>query len=364
MSPRISEKAFGSRHHVATAVAHVIFVVIICILPEMLMQYAAAGRQHGTPAAPWWFYVKSGVMIAVFYINYFVIVDRTLGGGRHRWLQFVLWNLLLIVAMTALMWYINSIGDIGRRPSRMAQSYRLAASASFFLRDGIMLMLAVMLAMSLRLAGTWLDMEHRQQQLQAQQRELELGSLRNQLNPHFLFNTLNSIYALIEISPREAREAVHELSQLLRYVVYENPEFVDIDSEIRFINNYVELMRLRLGERPVTVSINNRASGPVPVRPLQFVTLVENAFKHGITTNISDPVNISLDVDDHRLIFRTENHVDDNARRCAPGGVGLSNLRRGLELVYGSRASLTIYNDGAIYKATIKIADPCQNADV
>lgn len=359
MTTSASGTPVRGRAGLASVMAHLIFIVIICILPEMLMRYAAGGR-HGTEPTPWWFYAKSGVMIAVFYINYFLIIDRTLIRHRRVW-HFVVLNLLLVAGMAVLMWYLNSLGwdSMHRQPRHPDQATRvIVRNLSFILRDAIMLVLSVSLALALRLSARWLDLERRRDQLLAERREHELRSLRDQLNPHFLFNTLNSIYALIEIAPEEARKAVLDLSRLLRYLVYENPASVDIQNEVNVINNYVELMRLRLGDRPVEVNIDiNTTQNPL-VPPLLFVTLVENAFKHGITPRVSDPVIISIRATDEYLECKTVNHVDPAAQRDADSGVGLANLRRRLELIYGPRASLHIDIHDSIFTAVIKISDP------
>lgn len=364
MTSSASGTPVRGRAGLASVMAHLIFIVIICILPEMLMRYAA-GDRHGDNPTPWWFYAKSGIMIVVFYINYFILIDRTLIKRRRPW-NFVVLNLLLIAGMAVLMWYLNSIGWHSRpRPPRPIDpaSRVFVRNLSFILRDAIMLVLSVSLALALRLSARWLDLERRRDQLLAERREHELRSLRNQLNPHFLFNTLNSIYALIEIAPDEARKAVLDLSRLLRYLVYENPASVDIQDEVNFINNYVEIMRLRLGERPVEVNIDINTTQRPMIPPLLFVTLVENAFKHGITPRVSDPVKISIQATDDCLECKTVNHMDPTAQRDADSGVGLANLRRRLELIYGQRASLHIDIHESIFTAIIKITDPWQPFD-
>lgn len=348
--------------------AHLILVTIICILPEMLMGYAAAGRM-GATSTPWWFYAKSALMIAVFYLNYYFIIERTVV-RRHNWWSFTIINIVLVVATVMLMWVLNEIGHNWEpRHARPIPHdgdvvHHILMSASFMMRDAIVLLLAIVLAVVLRLSQRWKDMERHRAQLADEHRAAELNSLRSQLNPHFLFNTLNSIYALIEISPTDARSAVHDLSNMLRYVVYENPERVDLQREVDFINNYVDLMRLRLGDRPIKVDINIPAGVAVTVPPLIFVSLIDNAFKYGNTTRHSDPIEISLYVTDTGLQFRTDNVIDREARHEQhSGGVGLVNLRRRLELIYGSRATLSTSSDNGIFTATITIDDPCRSLD-
>ncbi|MDO4320206.1 MAG: sensor histidine kinase [Bacteroidales bacterium] len=337
-----------------TVLAHVIFIIIICILPEVLLRMAWPGRTGGLP---WGVYAKSGVMVAVFYINYFVIIPRTLVRNR-RWVSFVAWNIALIAAATVLMYYIGEWGWPHHRPRHRHapdQMHRMIASASFMLRDAITLLLSVALSVAIRLSGRWLELERRQQQMIASRRENELEQLRMQLNPHFLFNTLNSIYALIEINPAEAQTAVHELSQLLRHVVYENPERVALSSEIDFVRNYISLMRLRMGSRPVNFEVDTDG-GDVGVAPLLFVTLVENAFKHGNTPDRTRPIDIYISARDGLITCRTVNCFDPDGRAGrSAGGVGLANLRRRIELIYGRDAGLETSTDNDTFTATLRI---------
>ena len=118
-----------------------------------------------------------------------------------------------------------------------------------------------------------------------QKTEAELKNLKNQLNPHFLLNTLNNIYALIAFNSDKAQEAVQELSKLLRHVLYDNQQtFVPLEKELDFIRNYVALMRIRLPQQvEVSVNLEVDSGGALQIAPLIFISLIENAFKHGIS---------------------------------------------------------------------------------
>lgn len=344
------------QRRVTNFVVHLIFIVIICFLPEVLMRMS---RDRMSLSMPWWIYAKSGIMIAVFYLNYCVIIRRTLE-RRHQWWRFAIWNILLITAAAMGMYWLSRIGISPHRHGKHIDPshwHAMVASASFILRDAIMLILTVSLALALRLSYRWQELEQRHKQLIADRRETELASLRNQLNPHFLFNTLNNIYALIAISPEEAQRAVHELSQLLRYLVYENPERVELTKEIDFVTAYIELMKMRMGNRPVIVTVENNAPSGTMIPPLLFVSLVENAFKHGNTANESDPINISIKATATEVIFTTSNKCDSGARKDIGSGVGLSNLRRRLEMLYGENATLATSVQDNTFHATLRIVD-------
>lgn len=344
-----------------TVAVHIIVIGILLFLPDMLMRMAFPGRG----SMPWVVYAKSGVMAGVFYLNYLLIIPQVLI-KRRSWWKFIAINIVLIIAATALLYYLSQAGWQHRPRFRRHQPdawQLMMAWASQMLRDAVMLLLTISLAVGIRLSGRWLELERRQQQMVAARRESELESLRSQLNPHFLFNTLNSIYALIAINPDKAAQAVHELSGLLRYLVYENPEMVPLAHEVRFVDNYVDLMRLRLGSRPVSLVIDIAADTDAQIAPLLFVTLVENAFKHGNTADTSRPIDITITATAQAITCTTVNYTDRPAdSRAADSGIGLSNLRRRLELLYGSHASLTLrYGDDRSCTVVLSIPNTVQS---
>ena len=173
----------------------------------------------------------------------------------------------------------------------------------------------------------------------AEKRRGELAWLKNQLNPHFLFNTLNNISSLVQIDQDTAQESIGQLSDLLRYTLYEsNHELVPVEGEIEFMNNYIELMRLRCNEL-ATVEVDLQVP-PKPMRivPLLFISLIENAFKHGVNSRKSSFVRIRFKAEGDDLVFTCENsdHPKPDVNRSG-SGIGLENLRRRLDLAYPGR---------------------------
>ena len=177
------------------------------------------------------------------------------------------------------------------------------------MRDSLMLVLSICLSVSLKLSEKWLRWTVIEKQIEAEKKEHELKNLKTQLNPHFLFNTLNNIYALIGISTDKAQRAVHELSQLLRYVLYDNEQReVPMESDLKFVKNYIELMRLRLTPMvTLTVNINENDGQGLNIAPLMFVSLVENAFKHGVSASEPSSILIAIGVEDGVVHCHVEN---------------------------------------------------------
>lgn len=329
---------------------------MIFVLPEVMF---SASKPQWKMTSAWYLftYVKTAIYLGVFYINYSVIIPRTLLASRRRIWGFILWNVViigvaLVLQYTAQYWILWG-GDDAFRHRGTHPNLRFM---SFVVRDFGMMVLTLGLSAALRFGEKWRTMQQHHEQLMASQREEELQSLKSQLNPHFLFNTLNTIYALIEVSPEQAQEAVHELSALLRYVLYENPATVRLSREIGFVKNYITLMEIRIGSGAVKAVFD---PGPDPeVPPLLFISLVENALKHGNTGVKDEPVEISISADANGSVMCvTRNHFQPKSAssKSKGGGIGIANLRRRLDIIYGEKASLVTDIEGNVYTAILTI---------
>ena len=210
----------------------------------------------------------------------------------------------------------------------------MVAFGAFFLH-----LLVVGCAVGFRYIVRWGDMQMRLKEERQKNAEAELAWLKNQLNPHFLFNTLNNISSLVQIDQDTAQESIGQLSDLLRYTLYEsNHELVPVEGEIEFMNNYIELMRLRCNEL-ATVEVDLQIPiKPMRIVPLLFISLIENAFKHGVNSRKSSFVRIRFKAEGDDLVFTCENsdHPKPDVNRSG-SGIGLENLRRRLDLAYPGR---------------------------
>lgn len=359
-----------SRERWTRLLTHIICIGLIFILPEIL---AATGRPfREVPQLRWGSYMKAAVYIAVFYVNYFVIMEHAYR-RRAFIVRVVGWNLLAIAVAMVLFWLIS----LWMQPY-WDEAWRLKQAAAktvpvpahhphswfhffkFYFRDFVTLVLAIGLSVAVKLSDIWLRMRRRSELILDDRRREELANLRSQLNPHFLFNTLNSIYALIAVSPPQAQDAVHELSRMLRYVLYDNRNEVELEKEVDFVGNYVNLMALRL---PPTTALNYTLSPADPsakIAPMLFIPLIENAFKH-VNNGVPDAA-ISILVtsdDDGKIICRTVNsfRTDDTSAQAQPlhGGIGIANLRRRLQLIYADRATLDVASRDGIFTATLTV---------
>ncbi|MHA4740279.1 sensor histidine kinase [Dyadobacter sp. MSC1_007] len=225
------------------------------------------------------------------------------------------------------------------------------------------------LAMSIKLAKNWIQAERRKQLLEKEKLETELRFLKYQFNPHFLFNSINSIFFLIHKNPDVASASLAKFSELLRHQLYEcNDELVPLASEINYIRNFIALEKLRQNSNvTVTVDINKPFSGNAAIAPFVLMTFVENAFKHVSKDNDrANTLDIELKTVNDQLEFRVVNTMTSfkSGEPVHYGGIGLKNVQRRLDLLYPGQYGLDIRNDGEIFevKLSLKIGQVAEHA--
>lgn len=201
------------------------------------------------------------------------------------------------------------------------------------------------------------DREQRER-LEKQDLERQLEYLRYQVNPHFFMNTLNNIHALVDINPERAKTTIVELSKMMRYILYEgDKKYIPVQREALFLNNYIELMRLRYSSR-VSISLDMPEMMPdVMLPPLLLIIFVENAFKHGVSYAAPSFIDIKVEVTQDKLKFRCRNSRQEQKpdEKKKKGGVGLANARRRLDLLFPNRYNLETKENDKEYDVQLEI---------
>lgn len=217
-------------------------------------------------------------------------------------------------------------------------------------------LMVFMLSFLFRIAIAYFTLKQQSEEMMAQRKEAELNLLKSQVQPHFLFNTLNNIYyeAYLE-APRTAR-LIERLSDIMRYFVDESPkQKVLLATEAQFLENYIALEKIRI-RHEVDISFITRYNTDVTVPPMLLMTFVENIFKHGIDkSSHHNKMEISLIQEDQRLTFITTNTLPQQPQNTASTGFGISNLRKRLELLYGNNFQLHTSTVGMLFKASLTI---------
>lgn len=279
------------------------------------------------------FIIVPASLFSIFYINYFILIPKLLFEEHKK--KFLISNLIIIIAFSVVIRWWNEM-HIQPPPPEMIR-HNPPSKIIFIIRDVASMIFSAGLSVAIRLSIRWNETEAARREAVKSMTEAELRNLRNQLNPHFLLNTLNNIYALIAIDSDKAQQAVQELSKLLRYVLYDNQSmYVPLKKEIDFIKNYIELMRIRVSE-DVTIEtvFKIKENSQTPVAPLIFISLIENAFKHGISPTENSFIKINIEEDDNKIICNIQNsNHPKNVTDKSGSGIGLEQVGKRLQLLY------------------------------
>ena len=299
-------------------------------------------------------------LMIIFYTNYFIIITRFLF-TKKIW-QFFFANLILFAVCMFLMDSIRQLYFEAYYAQIEASKHfppRAKMREIILFRDIISMIVTSGLATAIKMTTQWYISQAEQKELEKLHIESELNNLKHQLNPHFLFNTLNNIYSLISINQENAQNAVHQLSNLIRYVLYESDHsLVPLSKDLNFTENYIKLMSLRL---PPHVRLETEIMKPdegITIAPLLFISLIENAFKHGVSPSLPSFISIKINlIGNNNLHCRVENSNFPKTETDKSGsGIGLNNLRKRLELLYPSGFEFKIEDKGDTYCSTLVLS--------
>ncbi|MDF9799298.1 hypothetical protein OKW21_004561 [Catalinimonas alkaloidigena] len=289
----------------------------------------------------------------IFYTNYFFLVDRFL--MKRKVSAFVIFNILLILVCLIALESIHEVRE-PQPPLQTGPPPPFSRGMNWF-RQGSFLLLAVCICVAVKLTIRWYRAEAQRKKTENEHLKSELTYLRYQLQPHFFFNTLNNIYSLVDQDPSLAQKSIHHLSKLMRYLLYESSIMeVPLTKEVTFIKDYVYLMQLRV-PRQTDIQLHFPATIPdLLIAPLLFVSLVENAFKHGVQISTPSFVHMYLETDEQQIRFMVENsNYPKTGEDRSGSGIGLKNLKKRLKIIYPNRYALNIETDEKKYITQLTI---------
>ncbi|UOR05290.1 histidine kinase [Hymenobacter aerilatus] len=338
---------------------HVVWLALL-LFADFQLWYSQMGLYYRETESGWHFLLKAlwvdAVDCALFYFNW-IVLSRLL--PARRLVLYVGAVVGGVLVFAALRIGISVFYAEGVQQFTFAEHVQMLSNYHLVLG-----LLIVLLSGGLRLAVDYVQEHDNRRELQAQHLVTELSLLKAQVNPHFLFNTLNNIYALtLQHSPR-APEAVLRLAEIMRYVLYESgADTVPLTRELTHLRGFLDLQRLRLpGNAAAAVQLHTTlATGAeyvFPIAPMLLLPLVENAFKHGHLQAPAPAVQLELQVNEAgvlRFMVRNAVAAPQAASLEAPGGVGLPNLRRRLALLYPQRHTLTIDATAQEFCATLTV---------
>lgn len=290
--------------------------------------------------------------IVVFYLSYF-FVTPFIFNKRNYYRAFS--RLLIILLVSVVVKYGVALiyeSDVMYYGENYDKRY---TDPQYLWSAGLVSLFFVLLSFCLRLTHNFFIQEREKRMLENEKLTAELSFLKSQINPHFLFNSLNNIYSLTYHKSDKAPEAILKLSGIMRYMLQESEDDkVQLKDEIAYLENYISLQQLRFKK---TLAIDykvNIESLELRIMPLLLISFLENAFKHGVVTNKDYPIRILIEVENKRLHFKVSN-FKNNSNKDQGSGIGLENLKRRLELGYPDRYTLMIDDKELFYSSELFI---------
>jgi len=342
---------------------HITGWIILFILPQFLVTGGGFEDVRTTLIV----FFNTLVFGIIFYVNYLWLVPLILHKGR--WPMYV----VLMAALVVAVHFASNAAFRKAFPPPAAIEQRIRAAEQ---REGIerrrrppwsrmaaynyfiTAFLVTGFAVGLRSVEQSVRKEREIKELEQEKLNSELALLKNQVSPHFFFNTLNNIYSLIEINQKDAQEAVLSLSKMMRYMLYESEQGnTKLSREIDFMKVYIDLMKLRISDKVnLTIDFPEKYDD-IDIPPLLFIPFIENAFKHGVSFRKNAFISIGLSSEGDNIRFTTANSYNQtkNGAPEADSGIGLENVRKRLALLYPGRHELNINDDGAVYNVELKI---------
>lgn len=350
---------------------HIVAWIILLGLPVYIVSRWDIGRDF-----VWFYYINVIINGMVFYGNYLVLVPRLFFSSPR--VKYYLAALALIVGLYITSDFLNDIAfkyvvnervtdasqppPEGRRdrqgPSEGERRRRPPFGLMHITNFGFTNLFITFFALGLRVLDRNAQIEERQKELEKEKLNSELAFLKNQISPHFFFNTLNNIYSLISINTEDSQKAVLQLSRMMRYLLYESEHGeTELSKEIDFMNNYIDLMRLRMNEKvKLTVSFPSKYNN-ISIPPLLFIQIIENAFKHGLSYREKSFIDIDMEVTEELITFRCSNSKVKSSDEPSPShsGIGLENVSKRLNLLYPGKHEFKIDRSETAFNVLINI---------
>lgn len=301
------------------------------------------------PRSPSRFFIyifsKTAVIATVVYTNLGLLYPRLF--KQKTYFIYVLAALLLCtlagIANSYIERFLNPFNEV---------------NMELFLSQATMAARYLLIAFLLQITVDYYRQKEELKKIEVEKVNAELKFLKAQVNPHFLFNTLNNLYALILSKSDKSAESVLKLADIMKYILAESKEDkVALEKEITLLQNYIDLERLRKSDAAIKFDVTGKCEGQM-ITPLLLLPLVENAFKYGLNTVSKNGfINMSMQVNDHHLVFSVENNnpPDSNKEALQSMGIGIDNVKKRLELTYPDKYDLTIHEDAHLFRINIQL---------
>jgi len=333
-------------------IMHLIFWALLLMI---VLSIIFSGRKHTTLDLVYSFGLFSILNVSSFYINYIFLIPELIQKRKKYWIFLI--SFLLLIAANVLVKTVIAVLN----PDDLLQAIKEDGSIEstsvnqFVIFSAFLSGFILVSSCIIKFSVDWFSNDKVQRNLESEKKDMELQFLKSQLNPHFLFNSLNNIYSLAYQKSDKTADAILKLSEIMRYMIYEsNDSWADLSKEVEYVQSFVELQKLRFKDgAAVQVNINGEIDGQKIV-PLILISFVENAFKHGVANDHEDPIKINIIANQKILHFSVSNKKS-KTNKDAMGGVGLNNVERRLQLLYPDRYKLNIVNSATHYTTELML---------
>lgn len=295
----------------------------------------------------WMLFCMNLFLLFFYYFNTEFLIPRLL--AKRKWLWYTLAVVLCLFAYTQIPPLFDDAirADLPEKFAKRYGKHRRSLFRDPFTGTTAVFFLVFTVGTCIKVIQQWLAAEQNKKEVETEKLNTELSFLKSQINPHFLFNTLNNIYSLAIIKSDATAGAVLKLSSIMRYVISDTKQhWVPLEKEIQFIQHYIDLQKVRLTEK---VKINFSVNGDVTTKqiaPLLFIPFIENAFKYGISTKDYSEIVIKVDITPADINLFVDNRIVTNEKELHENtGIGLKNTKRRLELLYPDKHSLNVKNE-------------------
>lgn len=326
----------------------------------------------------WMYFINTAICAMVFYTNYLLLVPRLFfPGKRLKYYLSVAFTILFFFAVSSfsgrmVIKYVPGKFSTEMRAGNEQGNYRPAppppepgrnfppprSRQMFFLSFTFSSLFLIFFSLGLRILERQEQIEKSRKDMEKEKLNSELNMLRNQISPHFFFNTLNNIYSLIGINTEDSKKAILQLSKLMRYLLNEKEgSTTKLGNEIEFMKNYIDLMKLKISDKvKLTVDFPDKYED-INIPPLLLISFIENAFKHGVSYRSKSYIDIKLETEKDTIIFTCKNSIAGKTEDVNKNnnGIGLENVKRRLNLLFPGKHELLINKGENEFSVFLKI---------
>ena len=331
--------------------SHILVWLVLFSIPYIL----SYGQEQDINRIIAHFWIPLMFYAIIFYLNYVVLIDRFL--FTKKTLLFIVLNLVMIALFILIKEQIEDRLFVDLIKKRSNANGSGPPFKMIIYVQMLSYMAPLLFSIAIKTTQRWVKTEAEHKEAANFKLQSELQHLHYQLQPHFFFNSLNNIYAMVDVSPEQAKTSIHSLSKLMRYMLYEtNMELVPLSKEIEFIKKFIDLMKLRVSDKTeVNYNLPSEETG-INIAPLLFISLIENAFKHGVSASKASQININMTCNDKTVLFTIENdNLPKKTEDKSGSGIGIQNLEKRLKLLYPNRYKFNSKVENDRFLVTLEI---------